>query len=459
MSLAATAVAYPFLGEEFLPHFKEYDFLMHWVEKPGTSLEAMNRITLRASRELRAVPGVRNFGAHIGRAEVADEVVGVNFTELWISLDPSVDYEATVARVQAIVDGYPGLQRDLLTYLRERIKEVLTGASATIVVRIFGPDLDVLQRKAAEVGKAVAAVDGRGRRQGAGADAGAADRGGGAAGGGAAARRDARPPCATRSRRCCAAPRSARCSTQQKVFDVVVWGTPRARAATSSRCAACRSSCPAAATRRSSRSPTCAVAPTPNEITREGGSRRIDVTRNVRGRDLGVGRARHRGGARRRAVRRRLSPRGAGRVRARAESQRRLLALGALSLLGILLVLHVDFGSVRLVALVALTIPFALIGGVAGVFLTGGVLSLGSLVGFVTVLGIAARNGIMLVSHYRHLEQEEGVPFGPELVDARRRGAAGADPDDRARHGAGAGADHRRRRSLGPRDRASRWRW
>ena len=78
--------------------------------------------------------------------------------------------------------------------------------------------------------------------------------------------------------------------------------------------------------------------------------------------------------------------------------------------------LHVDFGSVRMVALVALTIPFALIGGVASVFLTGGVLSLGSLVGFVTVLGIAARNGIMLISHYRHLEQEEGVPFGRELV-------------------------------------------
>ena len=65
---------------------------MHWVEKPGTSLDAMRRITLRASDELRAIPGVRNFGAHIGRAEVADEVVGINFTELWISLDPSVDY-------------------------------------------------------------------------------------------------------------------------------------------------------------------------------------------------------------------------------------------------------------------------------------------------------------------------------------------------------------------------------
>ena len=82
---------------------------------------------------------MRNFGSHIGRAEVADEVVGPNFTELWISLDPEVDYEATVAKVQHVVDGYPGLYRDLLTYLRERIKEVLTGASATVVVRITGP--------------------------------------------------------------------------------------------------------------------------------------------------------------------------------------------------------------------------------------------------------------------------------------------------------------------------------
>jgi Cu/Ag efflux pump CusA len=93
-----------------------------------------------------------------------------------------------------------------------------------------------------------------------------------------------------------------------------------------------------------------------------------------------------------------------------------LLALGALSLLGILLIIHADFRSVRLTALVALTLPFALIGGVAGAVFGGGVLSLGSLVGFVTVLGIAARNGIMLVSHYRHLELEEGEPFGLGLV-------------------------------------------
>ena len=158
--LIVALVLVPFLGEEFLPHFKEYDFLMHWVEKPGTSLEAMDRITLRASNELRAVPGVRNFGSHIGRAEVADEVVGPNFTELWISVDPAVNYDKTVAQIQEIVDGYPGLYRDLLTYLRERVKEVLTGTSASIVVRIYGSDLAVLQKKAKQVGDSLAHVAG-----------------------------------------------------------------------------------------------------------------------------------------------------------------------------------------------------------------------------------------------------------------------------------------------------------
>jgi CzcA family heavy metal efflux pump len=413
-SILIAAAAFLFLGEEFLPHFKEYDFLMHWVEKPGTSLDAMRRVTLRASAELRAIPGVRNFGAHIGRAEVADEVVGINFTELWISLDPSVDYATTVARIQTVVDGYPGLQRDLLTYLRERIKEVLTGASATIVVRIFGPELDVLQRKAAEVGKAISGVAGaadvkvqaltlvpqievvfdRERAQQVGV--------------GSATVRDT---VATMLR----GVKVGEVFDAQKIFDVVVWGAPEMRS-------------DVFALRRlpvelpgGGYSPLASiadvrVAPTPNEITREGGSRRIDITCNVRGRDLG-------------SVARDISaalarvqfdagyhPEVLGEYAARAESQRRLFALGAVSLLCILLVLHVDFGSVRMVALVALTIPFALIGGVASVFLTGGVLSLGSLVGFVTVLGIAARNGIMLISHYRHLEHEEQVVFGRELV-------------------------------------------
>ena len=116
LMLAVTAATVPLLGEEFLPNFREYNFLMHWVEKPGTSLEAMRRVTVSASKELMAIPGVRNFGSHIGRAEVADEVVGPNFTELWISLDPSVDYEATV--------GEDSVSRGRLSRARSRSAHV-----------------------------------------------------------------------------------------------------------------------------------------------------------------------------------------------------------------------------------------------------------------------------------------------------------------------------------------------
>jgi Cu/Ag efflux pump CusA len=149
---------------------------------------------------------------------------------------------------------------------------------------------------------------------------------------------------------------------------------------------------------------------------REGASRRIDVKCNVKGRDLGsVARAIE---AKVRGLEFPLEyhPEFLGEYAAREESRRRLIALAALSLIGVLLIIHSDFRTLRLTALVALTLPFALIGGVFGAVLGGGILSLGSLVGFVTVLGIAARNGIMLVSHYRHLEEEEGEPFGPELV-------------------------------------------
>lgn len=148
------------LRQQFLPDFRETDFLMHFVEKPGTSIEAMDRITIRAAKELTAIPGVRNFGSHIGRAEQGDEVYGPNFTELWISLDEKADHDAAVKRIEAAIAGYPGLQRDVLTYLRERIKEVLTGAGATVVVRLYGPDLAALRSLAEKVRGALDGTDG-----------------------------------------------------------------------------------------------------------------------------------------------------------------------------------------------------------------------------------------------------------------------------------------------------------
>jgi Cu/Ag efflux pump CusA len=159
-----------------------------------------------------------------------------------------------------------------------------------------------------------------------------------------------------------------------------------------------------------------AIVPAANEIKRENASRRLDITCNVKDRDLGSVAREVEAAVRAVPFDREYHPEFLGEYQARQEASRRLYALAALSLVGIVLLLYVDFGAWRPTFLVALTIPFALVGGVAAVRLTGGVLSLGSLVGFVTVLGIAARNGIILVSHFRHLEAKEGVPFGPGLV-------------------------------------------
>ncbi len=402
------------LGEEFLPSFQENDFLMHFVEKPATSLEAMRRITENASKELRSIPGVRNFGSHIGRAEVADEVYGPNFTELWISVDPKAPHGPTIAKIEEAINGYPGLKRDVLTYLKERIKEVLTGAGATVVVRIFGPDLEVLRAKAQEVSKAMEGVDGVTNLQveqqvlvpqiDVRLRPNAASRLGLTPG-------DVRRSATTLVN----GTKVGEVYRDQKIFDVFVWGSEKVRNDVTA-----LNGLPIE-TPLGTHVPLgdvaeVAIVPAQNEIKREGASRRIDVTCNVQGRDLGSVARAIQERVKKLDFPREYHPEFLGEYAAREESRRRLMALAALSLIGVLLVIHADFRTIRLTALVFLTLPFALIGGVFGAVWGGGVLSLGSLVGFVTVLGIAARNGIMLVSHYRHLEEEEGEPFSLKLV-------------------------------------------
>jgi Cu/Ag efflux pump CusA len=403
------------LKEEFLPNFKERDFLMHWLEKPNTSLAASKRITKAAAQDLLKVPGVRNQGAHIGRAEVADEVVGPDFTELWISVDPSAPYDQTIQEVQAVVDGYPGLSRDLLTFLRERIKEVLTGASASVVVRIFGPGLEQLRAQASDVETALRDVPGI-----------------------SALKVEPQvqvPQITVRLRPDRAAvhgltPGAVRQAVStlvkgrkvgevyrnQQVHDVVVWGVPSARSDfTTLRQLLIET--PGGGHVHLSEVADLTLEPTPNTIKREGASRRIDVTCNVAS-GSALSDVVHEIEARIGKV---AFPAGyhaeiLGEWAERQTAQRRLLWLSLASFAGILVLLFADFQSVRLTILTALTLPFAVIGGVLAVWMGGGIVSLGSLVGFVTILGIAARNGILLVSHYRHLETKEGIPFGLPLI-------------------------------------------
>lgn len=401
-------------GSEFLPEFQETDFLMHFIAKPGASVDEMDRMTVLASRDLRAIPGVRNFGSHIGRAEVADEVYGPNFTELWISIDDKVNYPATLKRIQTAMEGYPGMFCDVQTYLKERSKEVLSGTSYSIVVRLFGPELQPLRVKAKEAEKVMASVEGVTNLK--------------------VESQVLLPQIEVRLRpeavtRYGLTPGHVRRTTTtlvrgskvgevyegQKRFDVIVWGELTCRDDIHA-IGSLPIDTPAGVQVRLADVADVFVVPMPNEVKREAASRRLDITCNVQGRDLGAVAAEVEEKVRGLSFEAGYHPEFLGEEASRRESSRRLYALSGLALLGVLLVIYSDFGSWRLTLFVAFTMPFALVGGEVGVMLSGGVVSLGSLVGFVTVLGIAARNGIMLVSHYRHLEDHEGEVFGVDLV-------------------------------------------
>jgi CzcA family heavy metal efflux pump len=414
LTMAAGIAVVPFLGQSLLPSFKERDFLMHWLTAPDTSGPEESRVSVRACKELRSIPGVRNCGSHIGYAFLSDEPYGVYFGENWISVDPKVDYDETRAKVEEVVAGYPGIQRDVQTYLRERVKEVLTGVSDSIVVRIYGDDLHRLEAKADEVLEMMQGVDGAldPKKElhtfipqiNVKTNLAAAQRYGVKPG-------DVRRASATWM----ASEEVGDVFFGGKAYDVHVWSTPDTRnSLTAVRELPIDTPNNGPVPLRQVAS--VQIEPSPNSISRVNATRKIDVTTNVSGRDLGSVAS---------DIEERLEqidfPLGfhaelLGENKERQGSQKRLLTYGAGAVVAIFLLLQLSFGSWRLATLSFFTLPMALVGGALAAFLSDGVLSLGSLVGFYTVFGIAARNGILMINHFQHLEHIEGETFGPALV-------------------------------------------
>ncbi len=409
-TLVAGLAVLPYTGESLFPTFKERDFLALWVTRPSTGHQEIVRITKRASHDFRAIPGVRGFGANIGRAVQGEEINGINFAEDWLSLDPHADYTKTLERIRATVDAYPGLFRARTTYLNERIDEVLAGSSEAITVRIFGPNLDTLRDEAAAVHRALHGIKGvvdlrtelqvdvpyisvvPNLRKSAHYRLKPGD-----------IRRQAATIVASEE--------VSDLHVNSKVYDVMAWSVPSARKDVQS-IRDLPLDTPGGGHVLLSDVAKVYIGSTPNQISREDNSRRIDVGMNVKGRDLGSVVA---------DVRDRLAE-----VKmpheyhsevlgefAEREAQGRLLAFGLAAAIGIFLLLQTCIGSWRVATFSFLTLPLALVGGLLAAFAAGGVISLGSLVGFLTVFGIAARNGILLINHYQHLEREEGQKFGP----------------------------------------------
>src|SRR6185436_14073412 len=151
--------AVPFLNQSLLPSFKERNLLVHLNGAPGTSQPEMSRISDRVSQDLRLIPGVSDVGAHVGRAVQGDQVVNVSSAELWVSIDPSADYDTTAAAIQHVIDAYPGIDHDLQTYLNERSSVLAAQPNDSLVVRVFGDTTDGLRSSAEQVKQAIAGIN------------------------------------------------------------------------------------------------------------------------------------------------------------------------------------------------------------------------------------------------------------------------------------------------------------
>jgi CzcA family heavy metal efflux pump len=410
MLVLAGATA-PFLGQSLLPTFKENNLLIQWDGPPGTSLPEMERVTALASDELRSISGVRDVGAHVGRAILGDQIVGANAGELWVSIDPGADYNATVASVKRVAAAYPGFSRSVQTYSQDRVTEALTGTKEDVVVRVYGEDLDTLRAQAAKVGRDISGVDGVTNARvllpaeeptlKVRVDLARADQYGIKPG-------DIRRAATTLLSGLVV----GNLFDQQKVFDVVVWGVPSVRANLTS-IRQLLIDTPDGGQVRLGDVAAVRIAPSPGIIKRQDVSRYVDVGASVSGRD-------------RDALVRDVQSSLQGLrfpieyhaevLAADTQPTWRLISIAVAAVIGMFLLLQVLLGSWRLATFAALTLPLGVLGAPAAVLAAGGTLSFGSYIGMFAVFGLAARAGLLLFDRIHQLEADEGEAFGDGLI-------------------------------------------
>jgi CzcA family heavy metal efflux pump len=425
----------PLMGTSLIPSFKDRDVLVRLDGEPGTSNPRMTAVATGLSRELRAIPGVDNVGAHVGRAKTGDQIVDVNSSELWVAIDSDADYDATVASIEDAVDRTRGVDHDVVTYSAQRIRDVgalddgdnpvdgnglnvLTGSEDPLVVRVYGQDLDTLRREVRRVERLVSGVDG------------------------VVNPRIELPVThptieietdLARARRFGVKPGDVRRAEgtllqgiqvgsifeQQKVFDVIVQGVP----ATRENVASVRNLLidgTDGGHLRLGQVADVRVTPTPIVIERDAVSRHLDVVAGVSGRDLGSVAA---------DIEDRLAnvsfP-----LEYHAEvlqettgeeiNSTQMIAFTIAAAMAAFLLLQAAFRSWRLAVPVFLSLPVALVGGVLAALVAGAELSLGSFIGLLAVFAVATRTAVLLISHFQGLARE-GAGFGSKLVERGAR--------------------------------------
>lgn len=409
--LLAAILTVPFMGREFLPPFNEGALNINANMPPGTSLAESNRIGDIIESLLHEVPEVVSTTRRTGRAEMDEHAAGVNTSELEVvTREGERTHQEVMEEIREKLSRLPGVDVEVGQPISHRIDHLLSGTRAQIAIKLFGSDLATLRTKAGEIRDAMSEVPGVvdllvepqvgvPQLQ-------------------VNLKRDAAAAVGLRAEDLAETIDTAfngRIASQvledQKTFDVLVRLNDSARKSVET------ISGTLIDTPTGVRVPLGQVAEIrtdqgPNTINRENVQRRIIIQANVAGRDLGSVIS---------DVRRSISekvrlPQGyfvqyGGQFEAQEKASRMIALLSLVAIAGIFLLLFIALKSARWAFLVMANLPLALIGGVVMVFLSGGTLSIASLVGFITLFGIATRNGIMLISHYAHLLEQEGATF------------------------------------------------
>jgi len=417
VALAVGIALVPLLHLEFLPEFHETNFIMHMFGAPGVGLDESVRVGVAAERALLEVPGVASVAQFVGRAQLAEDYgFGPERSELLLQLRPDADPERVTAALAERARTIGGYTFDVKQFLNERIEETLEGAGAALVVRLRGADLAALAEAGSRVVARVADVPGAVdlRAEGALAAPGLRVR----------PRRDdllrlgVSPASLERAvRSTLGGLPLGRVVGPARQADVVLRVTAAAEPDALARLPIAGSGGRVVALGEVS---DVELGSLRADITHEDGVRTALVRLNARGRALGAVAADVA-----RTVAATPLPGGVyaevgGEYRAAVAARRRLVGVAAIALVGIFVLLVIDFGSASLAALTMVNVPLAFVGGLAAVLLgADGRLSLGAIVGFVTVFGITIRNGIVLVSHFLHVERTRGGPLdAATLVDA-----------------------------------------
>jgi CzcA family heavy metal efflux pump len=426
--LCVAALALVPRGGELLPEFREGHYVLQVSTAPGTSLPEMLRIGARITSELLKIPHVATVEQQVGRAELGEDPWGTHRSEFHVDLEPvSGEQEEKMAdAIRGVLGKFPGIQYDVMTFLGDRIGETISGETAPVVVNVFGDDLDLLDAKAREVAEVLSGIRGNADVQ------------------------FKSPPGAPRVEVRLLPERLLRYGFRpvevleavqtayqgavvaqthrgSQVADVAVILDEAERSdAESLGALQLRSAQGALVPLRE----LAEVYPAASRfsILHEGARRRQTVTCATSGRDVSsfVSEAK-------RQIQAKVKfPAGtyvvfSGAAEAQARGRRQLVLHSAVAALGILLLLSLVFRNWRNLLLVLVNLPFALVGGVLAVWLSSvlgesseGGLTLGALVGFVTLFGITSRNSIMMISHFEHLVKEEGMTWG---LEAAMRGA------------------------------------